>query len=447
LADIEMTNKQRIDKNNDDLELIEQQIKNLPEAAEPIVTNSDFNYIQAGYTSTSASYCKGYYSQGGGSSNTTVKIYKLNQDGTSTEIYTESGNIGSFCLVDVIDDYLYFYECSYDSTNVIKFYKINLNTYEKESYFNASEPSTYYGWTLYQIPFDNYHFLHQKYYYEIDLENKQIIKKYENTYLSSSRGNVHPRYLTFTSGRSDGYYIYDVETGRNSYTGTIGKGREICFINQSATKVIMAKNLYALNPDLTVGNLIKENVAPDTRIYYCIGHDNLYITSDGWYTFDEETNTFTKTEGLNSVNIYGNTFSFKSANVLNLIIPENFNKIVGYTVGSQDYFSIPDAIVNANDILYGKAYRTNNGSIVQGAMPNNGALSYTPTTSQQTIPEGYTSGGTIGAISDDNLLASNIKDGVTILGVTGTYTGAISQADLDTAEEQISDLFGEEETE
>ncbi len=132
---------------------------------------------------------------------------------------------------------------------------------------------------------------------------------------------------------------------------------------------------------------------------------------------------------------------------MNLIIPENFNKIVGYTVGSQDYFSIPDAIANANDILYGKAYRTNNGSIVQGAMPNNGALSYTPTTSQQTIPEGYTSGGTIGAISDDNLLASNIKDGVTILGVTGIYTGAISQADLDIAEEQISDLFGEEETE
>ena len=33
-----------------------------------------------------------------------------------------------------------------------------------------------------------------------------------------------------------------------------------------------------------------------------------------------------------------------------------------------------------------------------GSMPNNGELNYTPSTEEQTIPEGYTSGGTIEAM-------------------------------------------------
>ena len=54
----------------------------------------------------------------------------------------------------------------------------------------------------------------------------------------------------------------------------------------------------------------------------------------------------------------------------------------------------------------------------------------TPTTSQQTITagSGYDGIGTVTvaavtAAIDENIVAGNIKDGVTILGVTGTYTG------------------------
>lgn len=53
-----------------------------------------------------------------------------------------------------------------------------------------------------------------------------------------------------------------------------------------------------------------------------------------------------------------------------------------------------------------------------------------PTTSQQTITagSGYDGIGTVTvaavtAAIDENIVAGNIKDGVTILGVTGTYTG------------------------
>lgn len=54
----------------------------------------------------------------------------------------------------------------------------------------------------------------------------------------------------------------------------------------------------------------------------------------------------------------------------------------------------------------------------------------TPTTFQQTITagSGYDGIGTVTvaavtAAIDENIVAGNIKDGVTILGVTGTYTG------------------------
>lgn len=62
--------------------------------------------------------------------------------------------------------------------------------------------------------------------------------------------------------------------------------------------------------------------------------------------------------------------------------------------------------------------------------PNNRNKSVTPTTSQQTlnIDSGYSGNGTItvGAVTsaiDSNIIASNIKSGISILGVTGTYSG------------------------
>lgn len=52
-----------------------------------------------------------------------------------------------------------------------------------------------------------------------------------------------------------------------------------------------------------------------------------------------------------------------------------------------------------------------------GTMPNNGAINITPSTSQQTIPAGYTSGGTVSG--DANLVQANIRSGISIFGVEG----------------------------
>ena len=75
----------------------------------------------------------------------------------------------------------------------------------------------------------------------------------------------------------------------------------------------------------------------------------------------------------------------------------------------------------AGDLLFGKTATVDSGDIT-GTMPNNGALgTITPTTSNQSIPAGYTSGGTVAG--DADLVGGNIKSDVNIFGVSGTFAG------------------------
>lgn len=83
-----------------------------------------------------------------------------------------------------------------------------------------------------------------------------------------------------------------------------------------------------------------------------------------------------------------------------------------------------DATVAVAEILSGKtAYAR--GSKLTGTMPNNGAVTLTISDKDDSIsiPQGYHDGSGTAGISDTEkakLIASNIKQGITILGVTGT---------------------------
>ena len=87
-----------------------------------------------------------------------------------------------------------------------------------------------------------------------------------------------------------------------------------------------------------------------------------------------------------------------------------------------------NATATAPEILSGKtAYK--NGSVLTGTMPNRGTIKTAIKTLSQsvTIQNGYHDGG--GSVSIDTteqakIVAENIKNGVEILGVTGTYTGS-----------------------
>lgn len=108
--------------------------------------------------------------------------------------------------------------------------------------------------------------------------------------------------------------------------------------------------------------------------------------------------------------------------------------LVGYTAhdkagniitGTCDYdANTGDATVGVSEILSGKI-GYGNGKKLVGTMPNNGAVSLNinSVTDEITIPQGYHDGsGTVKILPDEvaKLIASNIKQGITILGVTGT---------------------------
>lgn len=86
-----------------------------------------------------------------------------------------------------------------------------------------------------------------------------------------------------------------------------------------------------------------------------------------------------------------------------------------------------DATVTASEILVGKtAYAK--GTKVTGEMANNGAVAGTISTvaGEYTIPQGYHDGSGKVAIDTNEqakLIAENIREGITVLGVTGTMTG------------------------
>lgn len=72
-----------------------------------------------------------------------------------------------------------------------------------------------------------------------------------------------------------------------------------------------------------------------------------------------------------------------------------------------------------DEVLGGATFSSSAGLGITGTMPNQGAVVLTPGTVNQAIAAGYHDGSGYCA-GDENLVAANIKNGVSIFGVTGT---------------------------
>ena len=73
----------------------------------------------------------------------------------------------------------------------------------------------------------------------------------------------------------------------------------------------------------------------------------------------------------------------------------------------------------ASDVLEGKTFINSEGELTTGAIVDNGSKTIAPSSSSQSLSAGYY--GSITVNGNGNLVASNIREGVTIFGVTGNY--------------------------
>lgn len=103
--------------------------------------------------------------------------------------------------------------------------------------------------------------------------------------------------------------------------------------------------------------------------------------------------------------------------------------------GTARFYYTGDATAAAADTLTGKITYTATGE-TPGAMANNGATGGTISTKAGTvtIPAGYTTGGTvaISATEQAKIIASNIRQGVEILGQPGGMTAPVISYDTQT---------------
>ena len=88
---------------------------------------------------------------------------------------------------------------------------------------------------------------------------------------------------------------------------------------------------------------------------------------------------------------------------------------------SDDLATANSGTAAVGDVLSGKTFTSTAGLGATGTMPNNGAVTLTPTTSDQAIAAGYHD-GTGKCAGDADLVAGNIKNGVDLFGVVGTVS-------------------------
>lgn len=104
------------------------------------------------------------------------------------------------------------------------------------------------------------------------------------------------------------------------------------------------------------------------------------------------------------------------------------NKVI---YGGTTLIDLTADTVTSDKLLMGITSHDKKGNRVTGTIRSKGSATYTPTTRNQTIASKQYLSGVQTIKGDSNLVAGNIKKGVSIFGVAGTYEGSSSSTSSD----------------
>ena len=259
------------------------------------------------------------------------------------------------------------------------------------------------------------------------------ISAYDNMYITGD-GN----YLTYRQG------VFKLNGQRTNTDGGITNQSTPVFISHNLKYIVNNRYLYKCNGDLNISTNWSSRIQigaqlPSYNVIYFSENDNyMILTSNNYiyvYRINAELNDYILVQQFNSnstfqtKNIVWNSnymHNFDNSNLTETFYDCSGEKILKRIIKEDIVYEyvLPEEVPSStNNVLIGNKYFDGN-RVLEGSMPNNGPMNITPSTSEQSIPAGYTSGGTVSAVTsaiDSNIQADNIKEGVEILGVTGTF--------------------------
>ena len=261
---------------------------------------------------------------------------------------------------------------------------------------------------------------------------------------------------TRVSGATNGYYYIEIPNLTFEPLFIIAKknaGAAICFINASLGFYYSWYNTSGKHITIhTYGDGSGTSIAHDTSGNTSIDFTNIKLPVDisttgtwDWYAIGvgeedttlrdslasiltEEGVSVTEEDDMASLISKVDEEFTKDNNTINNLntdktnLTNQVNSLTSELAGKVT----PAGTAVAGNVLTGKTFINSTGQVVTGTMANQGAKTFTPSASKQTGAAGYYSSVTCNAVS--NLTAANIKSGVTVGGVTGTYKGPAIKA-------------------
>lgn len=157
----------------------------------------------------------------------------------------------------------------------------------------------------------------------------------------------------------------------------------------------------------------------------------VFVDSNG----TEQTGTI-ETKTTSDVSVSGNSVSFPSG-----YYADTHSGSVPVATQATPSISVSSSGVITASAIQSAGYVSSGTKSATKQLSTKSATTYTPKTSNQTISSGYYLTGTQTIKGDSNLIASNIKSGVSIFGVSGSYSG--SGGRIGTAISKSTGLSGE----